>query len=161
MIEDSSDATSQPAPKFEATYIKGYPVPMFVCPECNKAFTLKGNLKKHYLIHTGEKPFRCSVCLRAFRQKISVLTHLTACHKIPLWKSGNLLNEYLIYLASSQDLVLCIKYIYIVTSYFLSSSVSFFNTMILIKTSKNFRRALKRRSFIVAMVGEPQIENNL
>uniref|UniRef100_A0A8C4RCI6 C2H2-type domain-containing protein n=1 Tax=Eptatretus burgeri TaxID=7764 RepID=A0A8C4RCI6_EPTBU len=36
------------------------------------------NLSKHKKIHTGEKPFKCSVCLKAFRR----LSHLNQHQKI-------------------------------------------------------------------------------
>lgn len=33
-----------------------------VCKTCQKTFLSKGNLKNHTQIHTGEKPFNCSLC---------------------------------------------------------------------------------------------------
>lgn len=35
---------------------------LFECQECMKKFTTKGGLKSHSLVHTGEKPFECSLC---------------------------------------------------------------------------------------------------
>jgi uncharacterized Zn-finger protein len=36
----------------------------FVCPQpgCGKIFNEKGNLKVHYRIHNGERPYKCSFC---------------------------------------------------------------------------------------------------
>ena len=40
-----------------------------VCQVCNKAFTLKSNLKKHIAsVHEG-KTFKCNICTSNFTQK--------------------------------------------------------------------------------------------
>ena len=40
----------------------------FPCTQCDKAFSRKGNLQSHMRVHTGEKPYRCSNCDNAFSQ---------------------------------------------------------------------------------------------
>ena len=53
----------------------------FTCPECNKPFVSKQNLKEHHYIHTGEKPFPCDEpgCLKRFRQ-VSQLSYHKRAH---------------------------------------------------------------------------------
>jgi len=34
----------------------------FQCEHCEKSFVEHGSLKRHQLLHTGVKPFACSVC---------------------------------------------------------------------------------------------------
>ena len=47
------------------------------CPVCGLLINSKRfNFKQHLKIHTGEKPFVCQVCNRAFRQKAHMVSNL-------------------------------------------------------------------------------------
>ena len=46
------------------------------CPECVYKTNDTGNLKKHLLVHTGELPFKCSVCGNLFRQSSHLHRHM-------------------------------------------------------------------------------------
>ena len=37
----------------------------FHCNQCEKAFLVKGELKRHIRIHTGETPYPCDQCTKA------------------------------------------------------------------------------------------------
>ncbi|XP_052764927.1 zinc finger and SCAN domain-containing protein 5B-like isoform X1 [Mya arenaria] len=52
----------------------------FSCCYCSKVFSSIGNLKRHTLTHTGEKPFQCEMCHRRFSQKSSMKTHVKLFH---------------------------------------------------------------------------------
>ncbi|RUS84203.1 hypothetical protein EGW08_008043, partial [Elysia chlorotica] len=51
------------------------------CEYCNKQFSKNFDLQQHIRAHTGEKPFQCIVCGRAFAQKSNVKKHM-ATHKV-------------------------------------------------------------------------------
>ncbi|XP_064610967.1 zinc finger protein 341-like isoform X2 [Liolophura sinensis] len=55
------------------------------CQYCNKLFNKNFDLQQHVRCHTGEKPFQCIVCGRAFAQKSNVKKHMTT-HKV--WPAG-------------------------------------------------------------------------
>jgi KRAB domain-containing zinc finger protein len=46
-----------------------------VCDICNKAYSTTPNLKRHKMIHTGEKPHRCDVCDKSFLHPVTLKTH--------------------------------------------------------------------------------------
>uniref|UniRef100_A0A8D0HK03 Zinc finger protein 740 n=1 Tax=Sphenodon punctatus TaxID=8508 RepID=A0A8D0HK03_SPHPU len=47
----------------------------FICEHCYGAFRSSYHLKRHILIHTGEKPFECDVCDMRFIQKYHLERH--------------------------------------------------------------------------------------
>eukprot|EP00479_Gromia_sphaerica_P009114 TRINITY_DN3739_c0_g1_i1.p1 TRINITY_DN3739_c0_g1~~TRINITY_DN3739_c0_g1_i1.p1 ORF type:complete len:331 (+),score=75.32 TRINITY_DN3739_c0_g1_i1:660-1652(+) len=47
----------------------------FTCPACHKQFTRRGNLTRHYKLHSGLRPFRCVECGKSFASKGNLKTH--------------------------------------------------------------------------------------
>ena len=45
------------------------------CEICNKAFKEKHKLKRHMMIHTGERPFQCLACKKQFSLEYNLRTH--------------------------------------------------------------------------------------
>uniref|UniRef100_H2YH50 C2H2-type domain-containing protein n=1 Tax=Ciona savignyi TaxID=51511 RepID=H2YH50_CIOSA len=48
----------------------------FKCTVCGVAFTQKGNLRRHYKIHSEEKPFQCPVCSYRCRRRDALNGHM-------------------------------------------------------------------------------------
>lgn len=56
--------------------------PSFTCPECGKGFSHKGNLGKHLLTHTGERPHACATCGKRFRDVSNMKRHMMEVHNM-------------------------------------------------------------------------------
>ncbi|XP_071455149.1 zinc finger protein 722-like [Hetaerina americana] len=48
----------------------------YKCTICARAFSLKHNLKRHMVVHTGEKPHKCKICLKGFNHKQTLESHM-------------------------------------------------------------------------------------
>lgn len=49
------------------------------CPICGNYFT---NVNRHMRVHTGERPFKCTVCERTFSQSTSMKRHMKTAHHL-------------------------------------------------------------------------------
>lgn len=47
----------------------------YQCEFCPKAFVIKGDLKTHRYLHTGERPSQCPICLKGFRSNSLMHRH--------------------------------------------------------------------------------------
>jgi uncharacterized Zn-finger protein len=53
----------------------------YACPCCSKIFKDSRNCRRHILIHTGEKPFKCPYCTEySSIQKVALQTHIKRQH---------------------------------------------------------------------------------
>ncbi|ELU18678.1 hypothetical protein CAPTEDRAFT_70168, partial [Capitella teleta] len=50
------------------------------CPwqGCGKSFASDWKLRRHYRVHTGEKPYKCPACVYASAQRCHLNSHVAA-----------------------------------------------------------------------------------
>ena len=48
----------------------------YKCSQCDKAFSKNINLINHFRTHTGDKPYQCSECESSFTIKYSLTKHM-------------------------------------------------------------------------------------
>ncbi|XP_038587337.1 zinc finger protein 436-like [Micropterus salmoides] len=58
-------------------HLKSHSKEKIMCSECGKGLSSQGALKRHMIIHTGERPYKCSECARTFNKKSILIAHLT------------------------------------------------------------------------------------
>jgi len=56
------------------------------CTDCGKTFVNKEKLKRHFLIHTGEKPYQCDECESKFTRKDKLDSHKNVKHNLMFHK---------------------------------------------------------------------------
>ncbi|XP_063055895.1 zinc finger protein 62 homolog [Engraulis encrasicolus] len=52
------------------------------CHVCGKAYSSVYSLKVHQRVHTGERPYQCSICEERFRNPVPLQTHRRKVHNI-------------------------------------------------------------------------------
>ncbi|KAJ2890342.1 hypothetical protein GGI21_006202 [Coemansia aciculifera] len=63
-----------------ATVVAGDPAKPFMCRLCGSRFGRIEHVKRHYLVHTGQRKYECNVCQKSFARSDNMLQHLRS-HK--------------------------------------------------------------------------------
>ena len=50
------------------------------CEFCQKSFPTPSKLQRHQLVHSGAKPFSCTVCEKGFTQRVHLNSHKKLTH---------------------------------------------------------------------------------
>jgi uncharacterized Zn-finger protein len=53
----------------------------WACPICSRMFTRPSHVERHMRSHTGEKPFKCSLCERGFIDRWALKQHMGLVHR--------------------------------------------------------------------------------
>lgn len=56
----------------------------YKCDKCDRDFNQRANLRRHQLVHSGEKPFECDQCHRRFQQQGDLKRHMLR-HEDTTW----------------------------------------------------------------------------
>ena len=54
----------------------------YSCDICQKAFSRTKHLQRHLQIHTGVKPFQCEICEKSFTRKENLKGHMNTHNRV-------------------------------------------------------------------------------
>jgi hypothetical protein len=77
-----SSSKSKPYSALKSGVVAPARLKMMPCRYCGKQFQGSNKLGRHERTHTGERPFECDVCNKAFARKEYLKYHLREVHKI-------------------------------------------------------------------------------
>ena len=72
--------TVQPIDKLDLVKLSNPTTNMIMCPVCGREFYGKYKFQRHYIIHTGEKPFPCPYCPFRCNNKDNLKLHVVIKH---------------------------------------------------------------------------------
>ena len=64
-------------------FVSEFPT-VYYCTYCPKMFITRCDWDRHLKVHTGERPFKCSVCEKAFKRKDHLTSHVAHMHQSSL-----------------------------------------------------------------------------
>ncbi len=59
----------------------------YKCSYCDKSFIWSEQLKVHEWVHTGEKPYHCTQCGKSFTQSAHLATHIKKRCSVSQWEN--------------------------------------------------------------------------
>lgn len=48
----------------------------YSCPQCDRTFARRSDLRKHTIVHTGVKPYTCNICFKSFSRNTNLSKHM-------------------------------------------------------------------------------------